>query len=461
LAISTKPPDIKSDQEILEKAKFYNSIGYNVHPILRPEQKGQKWNAAQNRWEEVTGDGKKAEGTGAWTESQIKKQSKADVEELFSKYGQYNIALIQGKVSECGFVIDIDGEQADEIFQEAVNTLPVPLAGKIYSSLFVKTGSSWGLHLYLRYDPKDFPDGLDLTSNRKVLHKNGERNEIAVKADGSYVVAPPSMSSSGNQYQVLRGKWDSIQLLSKDEIEQLFSSITQISEKHKKILVEWNNDSGAFEKQQLKEEDKQQDIKQITLENKEWIIKTFTPFMIDTHKHNTKFALAGILRKDYCLSEEQTFEIINSIHDDPRKNSLTVRDVYGREGAIVGYTLLAAELSGITSVKNVKKIIYELKSRSQRSSLGNAIDKNEQDRQNTIVLNVLEDPNSSERDKMAFLVEEVERKHTFKTFSDTGEILYYKGGKYHKGAKQEIIKELEKVGGCSITSHKRNESTTS
>jgi hypothetical protein len=130
LAISTKPPDIKSDQEILEKAKFYNSIGYNVHPILRPEQKGQKWNAAQNRWEEVTGDGKKAEGTGAWTESQIKKQSKADVEELFSKYGQYNIALIQGKVSECEFVIDKTESKPMKYFKKQLIHCQCHLLGK-------------------------------------------------------------------------------------------------------------------------------------------------------------------------------------------------------------------------------------------------------------------------------------------------------------------------------------------
>ena len=90
---------------------------------------------------------------------QKKKRSKADVEVLFRKYGQCNIALIQGKVSDYRFVIDIDGEQADEIFQEAVDALPERLAAKIYNSLLVKTGSSWGLHLYLRYDPKDFPTG--------------------------------------------------------------------------------------------------------------------------------------------------------------------------------------------------------------------------------------------------------------------------------------------------------------
>ena len=55
---------------------------------------------------------------------------------------------------------------------------------------------------------------------------------------------------------------------------------------------------------------------------------------------------------------------------------------------------------------------------------------------------------------MAFLVEELIEKFTFKTFSDTGEILYYIGGKYHRGARQEIIKELQKIGGYSITTHK-------
>jgi P4 family phage/plasmid primase-like protien len=371
---------------------------------------------------------------------------------LFKRYGQCNIALIQGKISGCKFVIDIDGEQADEIFQEAVDTLPESLARKIYNSLFVKTGSSWGLHLHLRYDPKDFPEGLNLSSNRKVLHRNGERNEIAVKADGSYVIAPGSISSSGNQYRVLKGDWDNIQLLSKDEIEQFFSSIAQISEKHKEILVRWNNGSGAFEKQQ---EDKHQEIKQIALENKEWIIKTVTPFMIDTHKHNTKFALAGILRKDYSLSEEQTFEIINVIHNDPHKNSLTVRDIYRREGPIVGYTLLAAELSRMTDGKSVEKIIHELKSRSGRERIRHY--SSDEYRNDLTVVNVLEDPKSSERDKMAFLVEEVRKKYTFKTFSDTGEILYYNSGKYHRGGRQLIIKELEKIAGYSITSHNRNE----
>jgi hypothetical protein len=151
-------------------------------------------------------------------------------------------------------VVDIDGDQADQIFQEAVCTLPESLADKIYSSLCIKTGSSWGLHLYLCYDPNDFPDGLNLS---KVLHKNGERNEIAVKADGSYVIAPDSIGSSGNQYQVLKGDWDNIQLLSKDEIEQLFSAIVQISEKHKKILVKWNYGGNTFEQQQVKDKDKQ------------------------------------------------------------------------------------------------------------------------------------------------------------------------------------------------------------
>jgi hypothetical protein len=83
LAISS---DLKTDQ-VLEKALFYNSKDYNARPILAPGQKGQKWNSAEKKWEEVIGDGKKAEGTGAWTEAQKEKQSKSDVEILFKKGG--------------------------------------------------------------------------------------------------------------------------------------------------------------------------------------------------------------------------------------------------------------------------------------------------------------------------------------------------------------------------------------
>jgi integrase len=69
------------------------------------QQKGQKWNLKEKKWEEVIGDGKKAEGTGGWTESQTKKQTETDVERLISKYGHCNIALIQGKISGGKFVL--------------------------------------------------------------------------------------------------------------------------------------------------------------------------------------------------------------------------------------------------------------------------------------------------------------------------------------------------------------------
>lgn len=46
-------------------------------------------------------------------------------------HGQCNIALIQGNISGGKFVIDIDGERADEIFQESLSALPEPLPIKL------------------------------------------------------------------------------------------------------------------------------------------------------------------------------------------------------------------------------------------------------------------------------------------------------------------------------------------
>jgi putative DNA primase/helicase len=449
----------EGDDRIIEHALFYNSKGYNVRPILRSGQRAQRWNFKEQKYEEVIGDGKKAEGTGAWIGTQTNKQSTKDVEELFSQYKSCNIALIQGKISGCKFVIDID-QGADDVFQEAITLLPESLADKLYKSLFVKTGNG-GLHIYLGYNQQHYPYGLHLPEDKKVLHRNGKGNEIAVKADGSYVIAPPSINSTDNQYEVLRGDWDNILVLTKQEIEQLFSAIKQTSEKYTKILVRRKDDNKTDKFEQLQHTTNHYDFKQITPEVKNWIIETFTPFMIDTHKHNTKFALAGILRKDYFLNEEDTLKIINSIHDDPHKNSQTVRDVYRREGYIVGYTMLSVQLAGMTDHRSAKKIVGELKKGSCRRAIEYQCQIEEkssaENQQQQSLYNILEDSNACESEKMAFLVEEVMKNNIFRTFKDTEEILYYKDGKYHKGGTQEIKKELEKIGGYSITTHKRKE----
>src|SRR5262249_3531549 len=73
------------------------------------------------------------------------------------------------------------------------------------------------------------------------------------------------------------------------------------------------------------------------------------------------------------------------------------------------------------------------------------------------VNNAIEDKPISSPEKMAFLVEELMKAHTFKTLSDTETILHYKEGKYCYGGELIIKAELEKLGGYSITTHMRTE----
>lgn len=96
-----------------------------------------------------------------------------------------NIGIICGAVSQNLVVIDLDGRDAIRLFSERYPDL--------MTSYSVASGSGQGLHLYFYV--------RSLPTTTRVTGGVGFGN-IELRADGCYVVAPPSIHPSGKRYRV-------------------------------------------------------------------------------------------------------------------------------------------------------------------------------------------------------------------------------------------------------------------
>ena len=117
-----------------------------------------------------------------WKEYQKRLPTIKEVTEWFTQYPDANIAIITGRVS--GIVVfDVDSEKGIE-YAKAKGGFP--------KTVCAKTGR--GFHYYLKHP------GNDPIKNR-VNHDL----TIDIRADGGYVVAPPSIHGTGRQYQWVEG----------------------------------------------------------------------------------------------------------------------------------------------------------------------------------------------------------------------------------------------------------------
>jgi biotin operon repressor len=120
-----------------------------------------------------------------WTEYQSRRPTEEEIRQWWQQYPNANIGIVTGKISGI-VVIDLDpdkggNESGAKIYEQAP------------TDLIVKTGRG-GYHLYYRY-----PEDVDHISNRVGLLPG-----VDIRADGGYVVAPPSAHSSGRLYEWIR-----------------------------------------------------------------------------------------------------------------------------------------------------------------------------------------------------------------------------------------------------------------
>jgi len=119
--------------------------------------------------------------TSVATEAQIHQWARAGVLK--------NVALVCGRVSGNLVVIDLDGDEAVAVFSDRFPHL--------MDTYVVRSGSGHGAHVYLR--------SWNLPTTLRALKL--PVGNIELRADGHYVVAPPSIHpDSGNPYIVINRK---------------------------------------------------------------------------------------------------------------------------------------------------------------------------------------------------------------------------------------------------------------
>jgi len=172
-------------EELFSAAKDYLNQGFSVIPVMAIPETGRK--VALVKWEEFQHRRPSLDEVRSWF------LHPEQFPALRNGKNKLGLAIITGRVSGNLLVIDFDGEEpASEVLLDLKKRYP-DIFLKFLNTWIVKTGK--GVHYYFRI--KD-PENLDpkLFGNRI-----GIRPGVDIRAEGGYVVAPPSPHPSGSRYE--------------------------------------------------------------------------------------------------------------------------------------------------------------------------------------------------------------------------------------------------------------------
>jgi len=117
----------------------------------------------------------------AWKEYQKRLPTEEEVTTWFTQYPYANLAIITGKVSDI-IVFDLDSKSAEEYAENE---------GGFPDTVKVKSGK--GYHYYMKYPGFEIRNSV----NKKL--------DVDIRADGGYIVAPPSIHGTGRTYEWVDG----------------------------------------------------------------------------------------------------------------------------------------------------------------------------------------------------------------------------------------------------------------
>src|SRR5215207_3248686 len=280
-------------QNTLEVAKKYLNNHLSIFPIPKPQAKSKQG--------DLEYDGKTP--IIKWTQFQYRQAEIREIEDWFST-DENNIAIVTGLISSI-FVIDIDGQKSKQLFQSQVLPKLSPnLQDAMEKTMHVRTGGG-GAHIYLEFELEDFPDGI-ISKKSIVL---GEHDEISIKGNGGYVIAPPSIHVSGTQYEVLA---KNLAILSKDQVRELLYALDSLSE------------SNTFEAHSLSRD------KEILLElntiRTQRIAELVRSCYLKGNRDEIIFALSGYLHRR-LVSKQSALDVVKQLIDDDEEKSSRLKVV--------------------------------------------------------------------------------------------------------------------------------------
>ena len=157
-------------------AKKYLEFGWSIIPLRPPRM------IVKDR--ELT-ESEKSEGKIPyieWMEFQSRRPTEEEMILWFNKWPNANIAVVTGKISNL-VILDIDGAEGVNSLKSGNFNIP--------DTPEVETGR--GVQYYFKY-----PKGYEIGNSVGILPK------VDVRADGGYVVAPPSLHVTGKYYKWIK-----------------------------------------------------------------------------------------------------------------------------------------------------------------------------------------------------------------------------------------------------------------
>ncbi len=227
---------------------------------------------------------------------------KTDFPALKSGKNKLGLAIITGRISGNLFVVDFDGKEVLGEFLAELYEANKELYEKFINTWVVETGK--GFHYYFRLVDLENLDP-NLFSNRV-----GVREGIDIRAEGGYVVAPPSIHPSGKQY-TFKHKPEKIAELTANE----YITILQTLEKDKEDEKE--EETLTFEESKILE-----------------IINLLKPIYQPGNRNNIVLFLSGWLKKagiEYN-SARKIIEVLAEKGEEKDQRLYVLDRTYGLKG---------------------------------------------------------------------------------------------------------------------------------
>jgi len=158
----------------------------------------------------------------SWKPYQERRATEEEVEKWFRNTNN-NIGIICGTISGNLVIIDFDSEELFQKWYEIIDKEYPEIRDIILNTWIIRTGR--GRHIYLRVneDEKEFKE--------RFRNKPKLIDDVDIKGEGGYVVAPPSIHPNGKQYEFLISPNDTgITVVDSKTLSRILETIREIGE---------------------------------------------------------------------------------------------------------------------------------------------------------------------------------------------------------------------------------------
>lgn len=316
-------------EELLKAAEEYLREGFSVIPVALirlPDGRSRK--PALVDWKKYQLSPPTLEEVRSWFEN-------PEQFEAIRKGNKIGIAIVTGSVSGNLAVIDFDNREVLSDFLAELYESDSNLYEKFINTWVVETGK--GFHYYLRVkdpDPKLFHNRI------------GIREGIDIRAEGGFVVAPPSPHPSGKQYRFVN-KPEKIAELSWEE----YLTLLRILERNETLPEE-----GLTEEISAKDSLTSKDERELSESEILEIVNLLKPIYRPGFRNYIILFLTGWLRKA-GISYKSAKKIVDLLSEKDEERDLRIY-VLDRTYGLRGNPPSEEELKGKTGLQEIAEKLF-------------------------------------------------------------------------------------------------------